>query len=98
MTSLRTTLPTEKAKLEWELVISTRRCWTALSVMILAAVGSVLLGRVSGGPVLRGLAVSLVGVTVAAAAVWFRAQQLVVRLHRSLERPLAWRQHLRFGS
>jgi hypothetical protein len=94
MMSSPTKPPTEKAKLEWELVISTRRCWTALSVMILAAVGSVLLGRLAGGPVQRGLALSLAGVTVAAAAVWFRAQQLVLRLHRSLERRVAWRQHL----
>jgi hypothetical protein len=90
--------PTEKAKLEWDLVISTRHCWTAVSVMILAALGSLLLGRAAGGPVVRGLAVSLAAVTVASAAVWFRSQQLVLRLHRSLERPLAWRQHLRFGS
>lgn len=77
------TVTSERAKLEWLLVLSTRRCWTALSVMVLAAVGLLVLPRVGKGMLLP-LAVALAGATTISGVVWFRAQHLVLRLHRCL--------------
>lgn len=87
--SNRPSHPTNVANLEWLLVINTRRSWTAVSVMVLALAGLVLFGRhVGRASSLLGCAAT--GLAVASGVVWLHAQQNIVRLHRSLARPIQW--------
>lgn len=84
------TLPsfTRKAELEWLLVLSTRRGWTALSVAVLALAGWLVVGRAGspGSPPGWGLALLSVG----SGLVWLRTQQLIFRVRRLLCRPVRW--------
>ena len=80
-------------KQEWLLVVSTRRSWTALSVMVLSAAGWVLLGQ-HRGTVPLPFACALGALTLASGVIWVRAQQTVFSIRRSLARPAQWNQLL----